>query len=256
MIRSTAALAAMAVAAHLAHASITTPGYSQNFNGMSATGTAAPALFSIWNIAGANTAYTDATGITPANVASATLVTGALGVFTQAATPTTGSNNNNGLNLGLVASSTDRALGTAPSNIAAAIIQAALTNNRTTPISSLDISYDTRVFTVRAGDELRGYRFFFSTTGATGPYTAVAALNSIPASNAAVGNVVAASATINFATPIAPGGGLWLRWVDDNATQNSPDQIIGIDNLVIVPAPGAMMLAGAGALLAAGRRRR
>ena len=39
--------------------------------------------------------------------------------------------------------------------------------------------------------------------------------------------------TLNFGSSVANGSELRLRWVDDNAVESSPDQIIGLDNVVI-----------------------
>jgi len=255
-----AALAALACVAPSALANITTPGYSQNFNGMGATGTSAPALFSIWTLPGDNSTFTDATGIPASAVGGGTQTSpsGALGVFTQnLTTPTNASTNNNGFNFGFSTNTSDRALGTSPTQVGAAVIQAALTNARTTAITSLDISFDVEVVTLRTtANELRGLRFFYSTVGSAGPFTAVPALDVVPSASAVRGSVLAASATVNFPSAIAPGAGLWFRWVDDNADQTSPDQLVALDNLVIVPSPAAIALAGMGGLLCARRKRR
>jgi hypothetical protein len=41
---------------------------------------------------------------------------------------------------------------------------------------------------------------------------------------------------------------LFLRWVDDNAIDPSPDQFIGLDNLAIspIPEPSVLLLASLG----------
>jgi len=65
---------------------------------------------------------------------------------------------------------------------------------------------------------------------------------------------------VTLAAPVAVNHAVLLRWVDDNAQQTSPDQIIGLNNVSVSavpePAAGLLMLAGLGLLPFASRRRR
>ena len=65
----------------------------------------------------------------------------------------------------------------------------------------------------------------------------------------------------SFALPgtWAAGGNLDIRWVDDNAVQTSPDQIVGLNNIAVtVPEPStfwAALVLGVGMLASTVRRR-
>ena len=69
---------------------------------------------------------------------------------------------------------------------------------------------------------------------------------------------------IDLGAPVAAGGTVYLRWVDDNGAPTSPDQILGLNNVSIsaliapVPEPAslALMLGGMGLLGSLMTRRR
>ncbi|MBK1678934.1 hypothetical protein CKO20_00875 [Rhodocyclus tenuis] len=126
------------------------------------------------------------------------------------------------------------------------------------------------------GEELPGYQLFYSLNG--GSWNNVAALNPVSTADGihplvATGSVNAngstgpldygvtsiSNARVSFSSLWAAGQTLRLRWVDDNAVNISPDQMIGLNNVSITPVPEpesyAMFLAGLG-LLALARRRR
>ena len=232
-------------------------GYSENFNSMGTTGTTPPADWTMWTFAGSNTTW--AASIPVAAMSAGTQVTppAALGVFTQnVTTPTLGSTNNNGLNLGFSTNTADRALGTSPTTVAGTAIQLFLTNNTGAALNSITVSYDIEIGSIWQNNELPGYRFFYTTAGVTGTWFAVASLDSVVTSANTVGSSVTVSATITFAGgPVADGSNIWLRWVDDNAAQTSPDQIYGIDNVSVIPTPGAAVLFLAAGVISARRRR-
>lgn len=206
--------------------------YTQNFDGMG-TGTAAPSGWQVFGaLGGSNSTWTNATGIPASGVgggtANATLI---------AATTFTGSSNTQGYNFALPATPADRALGTSPTSGQGIVLQLTLTNTSGGPLSSLRVGYDIRRFTAPAtANSLPGYQLFYSLDGTT--WTNVAVLN--PALAGAVVNVpnttgvtTVPATTINLASPWSPGGTLRFRWVDDNAVETSPDQIIGLDNVSI-----------------------
>ncbi|QDT73711.1 PEP-CTERM sorting domain-containing protein [Lacipirellula limnantheis] len=259
-------------------------GYSENFDSMGAAGTVAPVGWQILQLNGASGTFinntgsnsTPAVGAIPNGVAAAGGVVG--GALTVNNNPT--GNQVNGYNaLGASGAAPDRGLATAPTGIAASVIQLSITNNSGVPQNSLLTSYDIRRYQVGAdnagrtpgagipegSDELPGYWLFYSLDNGVN-FTAVDALIPVgtgPATNPIVPNTVGVTSVagaINLGGPLNAGANLILRWVDDNAIDPSPDQIIGLDNVTlrVVPEPSTLALASA-ALMAIGcqiRRRR
>jgi hypothetical protein len=146
--------------------------------------------------------------------------------------------NNNGFNVPAPGDSNDRALATSPGAIAGVALQLALVNGGASPIGVLRIGYDIRRFTVAdSPNELAGYRLFCSVDGGVS-WAAVNELN--PGAGAsfvqvpnAAGVTIVPPTTVTLPGPWAAGSLLLLRWVDDDAGQSSPDQIIGLDNVFI-----------------------
>ena len=221
--------ALVAVLAPDAQAVNLTTTYSENFDSMGTVGTAAPAGWTFYSISGANTTWTDATGVlaggfgTP--TANATLIV---------ATPPTASSGGQGFNGGLAASPSDRALVTAPTGTNGSAWQLSVTNTSGGSLSGIYLGYDTRRFTaVLTANELPGYWLFYSLDNGT-TWTNVAALNPTIATVPNTTGVTTTPPTlITFSSPLANNGTVLLRWVDDNAVQTSPDQIIGLDNVTI-----------------------
>lgn len=248
------------LAAVLACAPVATAGLlvSENFDSMGTSTTARPAGWTHWSLAGSNTTFGAAAPITGTAIAAATQSTGSMAVFTQnVGTPTNGSNDNDGTNVGYSTNPTDRAIGTAGTSVGATMVQYSLTNTTDAALANLVVSYQTEVVTVRTtANELPGYYFFYSTTGAAGPWTAVSGLNTVVSNTDPIGTVYSTSGLIDLsASPVAAGGAVLLRWVDDNADQTSPDALYGIDNVTIVPEPVALGVLAVPAMLL-GRRRR
>lgn len=238
---------------------LTAAGYQQNFDAMGTTGTTPPAG---WSVLTGNAGTSNATWTTtiPGNGTNsvATLVPTA-GALTATAAPS--ATNNNGFNAARSASATaDRVLATSPTTVSGAALQLLLTNATGASFNQLRVGFDTVRFTsVSAANELPGFWLFYSLDGNT--WANVAALNpTIATVPNTVGVTSVASSLVSLSAPVAAGGSLWLRWVDDNARQTSPDQIIGLNNVTItaVPEPTslAMLLAGLGAVVLRRRARR
>ncbi len=260
--------------------------YTQNFDSMGASGTAAPAGWQESSLSGSHDLFSFA-GSSPSITttylpySNPTAINNGSGASTLTAHPTlivqtdpTNQRSSSGYNFGLSTSPTDRCLGTSPTGIAASELTLSLTNNDGGPLTSVAISYDIRRFstTVDANnyttspyfgvEELPGYILFYSLDGGAN-WSNVAALNP---TLAGPGGVIAPNSigitsvpTTNFTLsgPWNVGATLMFRWFDDNAQSPSPDQLIGLDNVSITatPAPGGLgtlALAGLGAF----RRRR
>ncbi len=233
-------------------------GYSQNFDGMG-TGTALPIDWSKFNgESGTNngtwTASIAANGAA-GSVASMVQSTTPLAV----ATAPTG-NNNNSYNAAISAATiTDRILATAPTTISGVALQLTLTNETRFAFDALNVSYDIVRFTAAGtANELPGYQLFFSLGGNS--WVNAASFNPTLANVPNSVGVSAFAGVVALDSTVAPGATLLLRWVDDNADQTSPDQIIGLNNVNIsaVPEPGAfaMLLAGLAVLGWLNRRQR
>jgi hypothetical protein len=229
--------------------------FSENFDSMGTSGTAAPAGFSlkVGPSGTNNNTWTNATGIPAAGVAAMVNTAGAL---TASATyPST--TNNNGFNApaynGVTPVAADRALATSPTTVSGGAIELSLTNNTGGSLASIDLSYDIERYNVASSaNDLPGYWLFVSLNGTT--WTEATNFRSTLAT---VPNTVGSSTvsnTLTFSAPVADGATFLIRWVDDNATQTSPDAIVGLDNVVITPTPGAAALLGLSAI--AGFRRR
>lgn len=229
-------------AAEAQSVSFTGTAYTQDFNAMGTSGTTRPTGWTTKN-GGSGTSNstwtTTITGTGSNSVASMVDITAAL---TAIDAPT--ANNVNGFNA-RGASASDRVLTTAPTSLAGVATQLSLTNNTAAPISGVRVAYDIRRYTaVGTANELPGYWLFYSLDGGT-TWINVTELNPTLAGPAGVivpntvGVTNVPTTTINLASNWAVGGTVLFRWIDDNAVATSPDQIVGLDNVVISAAqPG------------------
>ncbi len=243
--------AAMSAACGANAASLTDAGYLQDFDSMGTTGTAPPADWSVFTGPSGTSNTTWSTSIPASGVAALIPTSGPL-TATNAPTAT----NNNGYNAALSASATsDRVLATSPTQVSGAALQVTMTNDTGAALTGLDLGYDTVRFTsVSTANELPGYWLFYSLDGTN--WTNVTALNPTIATVPNTVGVTAASGSFNFSSAVSTGSTFELRWVDDNAVQTSPDQIIGLNNVSIsaVPLPATLplftsVLAGFGLLV-------
>lgn len=232
-------------------------GLAESFDSMLAAGTSAPTGWRVLtgNAGTANNTWT--TSIPGNGTNSVASMVAASGTLTAVTSPT--GNENNGYNAANLSPApiTDRVLATAPTTVTGGAIEAAIVNNSgsTFPAGfSFGISYDiVRYLAVSSANELPGYWLFWSLDGTT--WANVSALNPT------ISNVPNTVGTTNISGSLSlpgdwnAGSTLRLRWVDDNARQGSPDQIIGLNNVSFVPAPGAGALLGVGLLLSVRRRR-
>jgi hypothetical protein len=240
--------------------------YSENFDSMGAAGTAPPSGWQVYSIAGGSNTWINSTGSnsTPAvgaipNGAAVAAGTASAGLVAND-NPT--ANQTNGYNAtGATGAAGDRGIATAPTGIAGSAIELQLTNGTLSPLSTLNLSYDLRRYQIGAdnatrtpgagipegSEELPGYWLFYSLdNGAT--YTAVNSLIPVgagPSSQPIVPNTVGLTSVSNASVALSgawnPGSNLFLRWIDDNAIDPSPDEIIGLDNVVVaVPEPTSL----------------
>jgi hypothetical protein len=259
-IASTIVACALAMPA-LAQANFGPLGYSENFDSMGTSGTTAPTGWRHFTTSfGTNSTWTTSIHAMGANSMATMPVSTVATVLTAVTAPN--ANANNGFNAAVsAATSSDRILATAPTTVAGSIIQLELRNNAGGTIfagDALTITFDTvRFRTVSSANELPGYWLFASNdTGTTWTnVTTVASPN--PTITTVPNTVGVTNRTVNYTLTSNwnAGASLFFRWVDDNAVQTSPDQIIGLNNVSIVPTPGALALAGVGTLLVARRRR-
>ncbi len=237
-------------------ASLGASGYSQDFDSMGTTGTAAPIDWTVYTGASGTSNTTWSTTIPGSGVAAMVATTAAL-----TATTTPSGTNNNGFNAALSASATsDRVLATSPTQVSGAALQVVLTNDTGASVDSLNVSYDTVRFTsVSTANELPGYWLFYSLDNMT--WTNVSSLNPTIATVPNTVGVTSTTGSFSLGASVAPGASIELRWEDDNAVQTSPDQIIGLNNVVVAAVPEAdgfaLALAGLAftGLLAARRRK-
>jgi hypothetical protein len=247
---------------------------------MGPTGTTPPPGWQVYQIAGdsgngtGTPAWTNLTGANniPPNPAAGT---GGIpnGSVVAGGTPSTGlvvndnptANQVQGYNtIGSSGAANDRAIGTAPTGIAGSVIELQLTNNSGSAQAGLTVAYDIRRVTMAAdaggrsppagipegSEELPGYWLFYSLDNGAN-YTAVRDLIPVgegPSSQPVVPNSVGVTTVpptaFTFTAPWAAGSNLFLRWVDDNAIDPSPDQIYAFDNVSVAPVPEPSSLLG------------
>ena len=221
--------------------------YSQNFNGMATSATAAlPTDWRFFN------------GATPTWG----------GVTTSAVTQNAGTSGTGVVNGsstggnylwvdGVLATGSDKAIGFLSSNAQAAprSIMFAYTNNTGYDLSSFTASWDYEKY--RSGTRAFNWTFFASTDGTNwsalsdGDQSYSADANNTTVSNPA--SSISKSAT--FSASVANGTTLYLRWTYTGVGGSSNAQGLGIDNFSLVPAPGAAALIGLAGLATSRRRR-
>jgi hypothetical protein len=271
--------------------------FSDNFSEMTATQTTAPAGWSVVSESGANSTFAPAgsatVGVAP-NFTSGTALVPETTLIAATLAQTTTSDNTTGttvkgvqginFNNSLATAQNGegaRSLGTDPSGNAATILELSLTNTTASAINSLNIGYDIDRFTTTANDnnattgnnigveELPGYQLFYSLTpSVASSWVNVSSLN--PTVDAGTTGAVAVPNTVGITT-VSPttvtlnsawgqGSTLALAWFDDNAESPSPDQNIGLNNVVVAavpePASGFLGLVAVGAAFTLLRLRR
>lgn len=243
--------------------------YSETFDEIGTTGTALPAGFTYYvgESGTSNTTWSATTGII-ANGTSGSVASMVANTVGLTAVTTPSGTNNNGFNAAASTTSTsDRVVATSPTQVSGAAFELTLTNTTGLAINALNLGYTIQRFTaVATANELPGYEIFLSLDGAT--WTNVASLNpTIDGANGTiavpntVGATIVAPTAVSLPSAWTTGSNLDIRWVDDNAVQTSPDQIIGLNNVVItntVPEPSALafIFAGLGGLALVFRRKK
>ncbi|MCW1925672.1 Ig-like domain-containing protein [Luteolibacter arcticus] len=212
--------------------------YSQNFDSMGTSGTAAPAGWTFYGgMGGSNSTW-------GSSIPAADAGLGTANATLTASTSTSTSSNTAGYNYASSSSTADRCLGSSPTSGRGVAWQLSLTNTGTSAIGEIELGYLTRRFTAPSdANELPGHRVFYSlNNGST--WTNVAALNPVISGTTGVvvptmvGVTTVPATSITFSSGWTPGSVLLLRWADDNAAQSSPDQIIGLDNVIIAAVAG------------------
>ena len=264
-----AALFAGALAITPAQATPTTftGSYVTNFNAIGATGTAMPLGFRTMVTGSGNSIYTAAIPISSTGIAAATVSgTQTLTVWNSGAA--VASSSTALFNVGAWGNTSDRALGSDATSVAAMVIELSLTNKIGSNLVGVVFSYDLKCMTNGSAgteaSELPGYAFFYSTSGGTtaAEWTRVDGLSLGNYTQGSVSN--SGNVTITFATPLTNNGVMYFRWADDNNVASSPDQMLAIDNIVIntstntapavaltAPANGAAFVAGTNVTLSA-----
>jgi hypothetical protein len=269
------------LAANKANAQVSFTGdYSQNFSGMG-TGTTLPTGWSGVSEAGSHftfapnvaNEYNSNAPFQNENFTAGTLNASAV----EYLVPTQGSSTGKGTDVVNFQNSQATAgngegsesLGTDPSGNAATILELSLTNNTGSALSALNISYDIDRFTTisdtngnPAGyanssvEEFPGFHLFYSLTpSVASSWVDVTSLDptvnmgTVPgAVNVpnTVGITVVPTTTVTLNGTIANGQTFALAWFDDNGSAPSPDQEIGLNNVVVseVPEPSANALTG------------
>ena len=178
---------------------------------------------------------------------------------------TTSTRNASAYNIAHAATSTDRVLSTSPTGITGNALQLSLTNNTGSALSSVAISYDiVKFYDGNKQSSLEsGYPVGEETAGLSvvlqpgqhhldqclgaqsgqrrrwhpSVYSA-GTVNNNGVTGPVDYNVTSISnASLTFASAWGVGPTLKLRWVDDNAINISPDQIIGLNNVRIAAVP-------------------
>ena len=225
-----------------AQVSVTGPSYFENFDSMGTAGTSPPAGWSFYGqLAPDNATWTNATGIPAGEILGGTL-NNTVGASTSFAV----SSNVAGYNFALSTALADRCIGTSPTSGRGLVWQLALMNGTSTAFNALRMSYDIRRFTqaidtssIPTDNQLPGYWLFYSLdAGVT--WSNVSALNPAIATGAVqVPNTPGVTSVVDVQVPLsglwAAGSEIRLRWVDDNASETSPDQVVGLDNVGVVP---------------------
>jgi hypothetical protein len=194
--------------------------YNENFDGMTPTGTAFPTNWSAIRASGSGTANQ---------------------VLTMAVTDGS-ANSGNVYNVGTTAA-TDRAFGSIASGSTVPGFGMSFINNTGNQITVFNITLlveQWRTGSLDTANETMSFSYSTDATSLfTGTWTTATELNiaeiltTTTASAAVDGNLVANQATVNgtiniSSAPLAAGGTLWIKWVDDNAAGN--DSLLAIDN--------------------------
>jgi hypothetical protein len=245
-------------ASALGQASFGSGGYAENFDSMGTSGTVLPIGWKHFVTSfGNNNTWISSVPASGANSVASMAVSTAATILTATTTPS--GTNNNGFNAANTQPSVnvnDRVLATSPTTVAGAKLQ--LSNDTGSALltgSQFSIAFDTvRYTSVSSANDLPGYWLFVSVDGINwaniGPNPNIA---TVPNTAGITSSTLSYTLSANWLS----SSSIYFRWVDDNATQTSPDQIIGLNNVAInlVPTPGASALLLMGSLAVAKRRR-
>ena len=224
-----------------------TPLYSQNFDGMTTSNTAA--LPTNWRFFNGSTPTWGGATTSAVTTSAGTTGTGAV---------TGSSSGGNYLWVdGVLASGTDKAIGFLSSTSAAAprSIMFAYTNNTGYDLSSFTAYWDYEKY--RSGSRAFNWTVFASTNGTNWSALSYGDQSySADANNTTVSNPAASiGKELIFSASVANGTTLYLRWTYTGVGGSSNAQGLGIDNFTLVPSPGALALLGVAGLVTSRRRK-
>jgi alkaline phosphatase D len=217
------------------HAQVSFTGnYQQNFDGMGTSSTIPTGWTHIGSLGGDNDSWSSSI---PASGSPSAASSGSINnSLVVASNSFSGRSNTRAYNYS-GSTTSNRALGTSPTSGAGNILQLRLVNNTGGSVQNLNIAYDIRRFaTASSADEIRGYWLFVSVNDGSS-WTEITALRSTSSNVPNTNGTSTFNQAVVLPAAVANGAEIRLRWVDDNSNNSSPDQRIGLDNVVITSTP-------------------
>ncbi len=207
--------------------------YSENFDSLGTDGTVLPGTWTIQNGASGTGDRTWMNSISDVEVAR---MTKSASPLTPVAVPSSPSDSAFNTAAG-AASPSNRAVATSPASNAGTALQLLLKNETGLPVNAISLGYDSIYFSsLVPGAELPGYWVFYSLDdGAT--WTNATEFNPAVGAASTTGVVTTAPTSLTLSKTWDAGSRLLLRWVDDNASGDLAEPILGLDNVTVTATP-------------------